>query len=421
MIQMNTNAQTRLLTIALLIGLISLFCLSRASAQEVPEALVKQIESLTETQNQINQKIQETQQTLSSISARGRTLNQEIGRLEASLKQANLGIQSSENQIRKLQLEIQLLEHDIEAQELAIASRREMAGSLLRNLQVKDGEGLLLTLLKSQSLAESVSESQVFEDINKDLLAEVGKLRELRVSLGNELEALTGKKLGVEVKNQTLKVQKEVAQDQKEEQANLLAKTKSEEAKYQATLTELEKQQQQVSDAIEEIEDKLRAAQNPELLPTKRSGVLGWPTAEPYITQEYGATAFAQRAYKSKFHNGTDFRARPIGQPIYAAEDGVIFAVGDNGRVQYGRHIVIRHNNGLSTLYAHLSKQVVGEGDSVKRGDLIGYSGNTGYSMAPHLHFVVYTSTTVRLQSFAGAGLVPVGSTLNPMDYLPSL
>jgi len=390
-------------------------------AEDSPGVIQQQIEDLAAEQSAITQEIEKTQNTLSAISVRGKTLKQEVGRLEANLKQVNLGIRSSENQIKKLQLEIQILERDIESQEVAVEARRAMAGELLRNLQIKDDESLLLTLLKSESLADSVAEAQVIEDINNNLLEEVGELRVLREQLESELEQITGKKRSVEVENKSLVVKKDLAEDQKQEQSSLLTQTKNQEKVYQEVLSDLEQKQQALSKEIDEIEARLRASRDPDALPLARAGVLGWPTEVPYITQNYGATAFAKKTYPSGFHNAIDLRARPVGQPLYAAADGSIMATGDNGSVQYGKYIVIAHNNNLNTLYAHLSRFAVSEGDTVKRGDLIGYSGNTGFSFAPHLHFGVYVSSTFYLTPRSGAGLIPVGDSLNPLDYLPSI
>ncbi len=172
----------------------------------------------------------------------------------------------------------------------------------------------------------------------------------------------------------------------------------------------------------------MRAAFDPSLLPLKRPGVLAFPVEEPYITQFYGATKFAQRAYRTKTHTGVDFRA-PAGTPIFAVHNGRVVAVDNNDqgtsrwrRYQYGLHIVIEHENNLSSLYAHFSKAVVKKGDVVKQGDLIGYSGNTGYSTGAHLHFGVYWAPSVQYKKIApAAGLVPVGVTIDPMDYLPNV
>lgn len=89
-----------------------------------------------------------------------------------------------------------------------------------------------------------------------------------------------------------------------------------------------------------------------------------------------------------KFHEGMDFTAK-TGTPIYATGDGVV-ARADNTASGYGNHIVIRHGFGYETLYGHLSKYKCRAGQSVKRGDIIGYVGSTGRSEAPHLHYEVH-------------------------------
>jgi len=83
-------------------------------------------------------------------------------------------------------------------------------------------------------------------------------------------------------------------------------------------------------------------------------------------------------------HGGIDF-ALNIGEPIYAVFDGVVRVAQINGG--YGNMILVRHYNNLETLYAHLSKMIVKVGQEVQAGDIIGYSGNTGFSTGPHLHF----------------------------------
>ena len=77
-----------------------------------------------------------------------------------------------------------------------------------------------------------------------------------------------------------------------------------------------------------------------------------------------------------------------IGDTIYAAFDGKIRVVADQGRrTGYGKYVVIRHDNGLETIYGHLSKQMVTENEYVRSGQPIGLGGNTGRSTGPHLHF----------------------------------
>jgi murein DD-endopeptidase MepM/ murein hydrolase activator NlpD len=76
-----------------------------------------------------------------------------------------------------------------------------------------------------------------------------------------------------------------------------------------------------------------------------------------------------------------------MGANVVAADDGEVIYAGYYGG--YGNTIIVDHGGGISTLYAHLSKILVGEGQSVKRGERIGLVGSTGISTGPHLHFEV--------------------------------
>jgi len=93
--------------------------------------------------------------------------------------------------------------------------------------------------------------------------------------------------------------------------------------------------------------------------------------------------------YKTlRLHEGIDFSA-PTGTPIYATGNGVVER--KHGRMSgYGIVCVINHGYGYETLYAHCSKIIVKPGQKVKRGEIIGYVGNTGRSTGPHLHYEVH-------------------------------
>ena len=86
-------------------------------------------------------------------------------------------------------------------------------------------------------------------------------------------------------------------------------------------------------------------------------------------------------------HFGMDFSAK-TGTPIYATGDGRVVRA-DNRAAGFGNHVRINHGFGYESIYAHMSKITVKRGYKVKRGDLIGYVGNTGRSVAPHLHYEI--------------------------------
>ncbi|MDR3132259.1 MAG: M23 family metallopeptidase [Rickettsiales bacterium] len=98
---------------------------------------------------------------------------------------------------------------------------------------------------------------------------------------------------------------------------------------------------------------------------------------------------------KVVFHKGVDYAAK-FGTPIYAAAEGVIEYIGNNGG--YGKYIKIKHKNGYSTCYAHMSKfsSDVKLGSKVKQGQVIAYVGSTGVATGPHLHYeVIYNGKHV--------------------------
>lgn len=90
---------------------------------------------------------------------------------------------------------------------------------------------------------------------------------------------------------------------------------------------------------------------------------------------------------KRKFHSGIDFKA-PIGTPVLATADGEV-VVSKTNKNGYGKHIIIQHDEEFKTLYSHLSKLKVKVGEKIKKGDVIGLVGNTGTSVASHLHYEV--------------------------------
>jgi murein DD-endopeptidase MepM/ murein hydrolase activator NlpD len=92
--------------------------------------------------------------------------------------------------------------------------------------------------------------------------------------------------------------------------------------------------------------------------------------------------------YKTvKFHAGLDFTA-PQGSPIYATADGIVSTAGNLGN-GYGNHVIISHGYSYSTLYGHMYRIKAKNGQRVRRGEVIGYVGNTGKSTGPHLHYEV--------------------------------
>ena len=119
-----------------------------------------------------------------------------------------------------------------------------------------------------------------------------------------------------------------------------------------------------------------------------RSGSLLWPIPGAGISGGVGWRVHPVYGYRS-CHTGVDIRGG-FGTPILAAADGRVAAVIDGGA--YGLHTLINHGGGLTTMYAHQSRSVVHAGEVVRRGQLIGYVGRSGWVTGPHLHFEVHVN-----------------------------
>lgn len=131
-------------------------------------------------------------------------------------------------------------------------------------------------------------------------------------------------------------------------------------------------------------------------LVTRKSELLNAIPAIRPIKNMYHVTSGFGRRYHPilktiRMHTGIDITA-PKGTPVYATADGVVSS--DQGGSGYGVTVVLNHGYSYQSLYAHLSKKVVKTGQRIKRGQLIGYLGNTGLSMGSHLHYEVLKGGT---------------------------
>ena len=168
-------------------------------------------------------------------------------------------------------------------------------------------------------------------------------------------------------------------------------------------LTKKKEELLEVSDSLSEIEIMigLAPAENIPLLErvnlTKLSSedklVLlqfvpsGTPIVYKGITSKYGYRIHPT-LNKRVFHRGTDMKAK-MKTPVYATADGVVEWSGYHKKSGYGNLVIIQHNYGFKSYFGHLKKVVIKSGKFVKKGDLIAYTGNSGMSSGPHLHYEV--------------------------------
>lgn len=358
-----------------------------------------------------------------------KTLQGQISKVNTSIKKLSADIKWTENRIGKTQLELEQTLIEIAEKERAIGRNRDLLGGTLREIHEAESESLAETLLANRQLSDFFNSIKNLEDLESGIGVNLVALKDAKAALEEKHVAYSTQKNELLALQDQLEDRRDIEEGAKREKQNLLADTKNKEAEYQKILIAREKERAAIVKDIATIEDEMRKLIDPAALPAARHGVLAWPVKNPIIKQEFGMTNFAKAnsdVYNGKGHNGVDFKAS-VGTPLYAADDGEILKTGNSDLScpggSYGKWVLIKHPNNLATLYAHLSLIKVNEGQAVKRDELIGYSGNTGYTTGPHLHFTVYAAGKAGEIRFGPSPsgrckLLPFGGYLNPLDYL---
>jgi murein DD-endopeptidase MepM/ murein hydrolase activator NlpD len=124
---------------------------------------------------------------------------------------------------------------------------------------------------------------------------------------------------------------------------------------------------------------------------SSKDGQFTWPELSTTISQPFGCTTFLLEPSNlscttKHWHTGVDV-VGPPGAPVFAAASGIVRTF--PGGVGYGNFAIIIHSDHYATLYGHLQAFTVQDGDAVKKGDVIGLEGSTGFSTGPHLHFEI--------------------------------
>lgn len=380
------------------------------------EEVKSQIKDKEKEIQEIEKKINSYQNLILKAQKQKNTLSNQINLINTEIENLNWSIRLTGTKIKRMDLEIEKLILEIKKQTEDIETKKGFIINLFRLLQNYDDQSFVEIFLKNLSFSNVFNQIQNVESLEKELKKSIDLLKQYRKELNNKKINLELDRLKLIELNKDLAYKKEINNEKKLEKQYLLRKTKNRESLYQKYLKKLKEQREAIQKEIYDLEDKLRYLFDPNSVPKPRSGLLSWPV-RGIITQRFGKTSktgFVNNVYN--FHNGVDI-AVPIGTKIKAAKEGEVIAMGNLKKYAYGKWLAIKHDNGLITLYGHLSKIIVKVGERVQRKQVIGYSGNTGFSTGPHLHFTVYAANTFRIKK-RWYGNLPIGWSLNPMLYL---
>lgn len=399
------------------------------SSAQTKEELNEKIENTNNEINKLEQEISKYQSELNNLGKQKSSLSNSIKELDLTKKKLETDLAVTQKKIDKTNLEIKTLGSQIINKEDLISNNQKSIASGIKKTYELEQNYLIEILLSENGFSSIWNEIDSILSVREEIRKEIGELKETKIVLED-------------TRNKTIKIQKELASlknklsDQKKivdqntaEKKKLLNATKNNEANYQKLVKERLAKKEAFEKEVSDYESQLKFILDPKSLPGKN--VLSWPLDNILITQLFGITKDSLRLYTSGSHSGVDFRAS-VGTPVKAVADGIVAGTGDTDLTcpyaSFGKFIFIKHNNGLSTAYGHLSLIKVSEGQKVSRGQTIGYSGNTGHTTGPHLHLTVYAADAAKMESRPSKACggknyrIPVAATnayLDPMIYLP--
>jgi len=353
------------------------------------------------------------------------SLANELDIINNRLLKTNLNIEELNLSVEKLSEEISYLELSIISKTDRIKKEINYLESLLREINYQDNIDDINALLMYDNLSEYFEASNAYNSLQQDLQVTVDSIQDEKIKLESQKGQLEAKQASLEEKKVALEQEKAKLQEEITVKEFYLREVQDSEEKFQELLVTAKNSESSLNQELQNLENNLRVKlekkQEAERLAKEKSqdnqdnndlqfldqdAVLRWP-----VPPNRGVSAiFHDPTYPFRHlfeHSGMDIRAYQ-GQTLKAAESGYVAKAKDNG-LGYS-YIMIIHADGLSTVYGHVSRIDVTEGEYVSKGEVIGATGGMpgtpgagSYSTGPHLHF------EVRLN----------GIPVNPALYLP--
>lgn len=398
-------------------------------------SLQAQIDQITAQKTELEAEIATYENQLKGIGTQANTLSAAIGSLDVNIKKNTLDIKLTENNIAATGLQIQELGSNIASDTDIISEDNIVIANLISETNKYDSANIIENLLAYNNISDFWNEMESIYKVQNQLGVAIADMKNTKTRLENIKQATEQKKRQLIALKSNLEDQKQVLGISKQEKTKLLSETKDEESNYESILAQKKAMADAFDQELANFESGLKFVINPNSYPLPQPGILSWPlNIIIKITQFFGMTEFAKTttAYNGQGHNGVDLGA-PIGTPVYAALDGIVEGTGDTDLAcpgaSFGKWVFIKHENGLSTMYAHLSIIKASEDEFVRKGDIIGYTGITGFTTGPHLHFGLYVTEGSRIMQVKskvcdGAYTMPVADLaayLDPLGYLPNL
>lgn len=348
-----------------------------------------QISSAQESAANAEEVIKAVSAKLAAIKADLDAANAELARIRGEQVKLNA-------QIAQTEAELQKAINDLHARQAILAKR-------VRAIYMHGQLNYLDVIVGANSFSDFANRLELLKRVIHSDFSLILEIQEKQRAIEAKKAQLDAEKEQLNaLEAQAQKTQEEIAAKHAEQQ-----KVLDEAKQHKAAAEQMERELQAASaDVQERIQQRIREREAAAAASggdsgsydyVQGTGQLSWPVSGP-ITSPFGYRIhpiFGTQIY----HSGIDIGV-PEGTPVHAADSGTVIEADWIGG--YGNAVIIDHGNGLQTLYGHNSSLAVGAGQSVSKGQVIAYAGQTGYATGPHVHFEVRVN----------------GSPVDPMGYL---
>lgn len=312
--------------------------------------------------------------------------------IQVELDAANAELDRIHSEEDKVNAQIKQIELELEAARKQLLERQDLLNKRIRAIYIHGQLNYLEVIMGSKNFSDFANRLELLKRVIRSDYNLIQDIRVRQEQIQAKMNELSLQKQELEkLAAEATKAQQAIEMKRAEQQAVM------DSAKAQRDAAE--QMEQDLIASSERIRQQIQARQGGGMEPQViGSGILGYPCSGP-ITSPFGYRIhpiFGTTIYHSGIDIGVD-----EGTPVHAADSGVVIYSG-SGLTGYGNVVIIDHGNGLSTLYAHNSALLVSEGESVSKGQVVAYSGMTGYASGPHVHFEVRVN----------------GSPTDPMGYL---
>ena len=375
----------------------------------VSSAFVRQnyaasLEDEKKKQQEIQKELKDTKKYLQELEKLKGDTEAYIKELDVRLNELTDSIYKIEEGITLKKAEIEAIKVDIENAKKDVSAQYEAMKLRIQYMYENGQKSYIDMILGSGNMSELLTRAEYLSQITAYDREQLVKYQQAKFTLEEKEKILIAEEAELETMlveaKEEVKATEELLAAKQSAMAGFDSQISEEEAAAKELQAELEAQKAIVAE-LEEIERKRKEEEKKNQLKlTYDGGKMAWPLpGYSRISSKFGYRSNPFGGSGREYHNGIDIPA-PRGTNIIAAYDGQI--AWSSYSSSAGNWIGIDHGNGYYTIYMHMSKRLVSEGQIVKKGDVIGLVGTTGRSTGNHLHF----------------GIRKDGNYINPLDWV---